>query len=77
MNRSEHKPSRIRLALVAVIGTSIVTVAGVGAFAGLNAKATATQTQGAGTLNLTTQIMEMDSAKPFLILHLAMLLPVM
>ena len=29
MNRSEHKPSRIRLALVAVIGASIVTVAGV------------------------------------------------
>jgi len=54
MNRTEHKPSRIRLALVAVIGASIVTVAGVGAFAGLNAKATATQTQGAGTLNLTT-----------------------
>ena len=54
MNPTEHKPSRMRLALVAVIGASIVTVAGVGAFAGLNAKATATQTQGAGTLNLTT-----------------------
>lgn len=54
MNLTEHKPSRMRLALVAVIGASIVTVAGVGAFAGLNAKATATQTQGAGTLNLTT-----------------------
>lgn len=54
MNPTEHKPSRMRLALVAAIGASIVTVAGVGAFAGLNATATATQNQSAGTLSLTT-----------------------
>jgi hypothetical protein len=44
----------MRLALVAVIGASIVTVAGVGTFAGLNATATATQSQSAGTLSLTS-----------------------
>lgn len=54
MNPTEHKPSRMRLALVAVIGASIVTVAGVGTFAGLNATATATQSQSAGTLSLTS-----------------------
>ena len=44
----------LRLALMGVIGASIIAIAGAGTFAALNATATASQTATSGTLSLTS-----------------------
>ena len=54
MTPHQHKSHRIRLALIGAIGASVVAVAGVGTFAGLNATATSQQNQSVGTLSLTS-----------------------
>lgn len=54
MTPRQQKSHRIRLALIGAIGASVVAVAGVGTFAGLNATTTATQNQSVGTLSLSS-----------------------
>ncbi len=54
MNQDSKRGGGIRLALIGAIGASLMTVAGVGAFAGLNATASASNSVDAGTLKLTS-----------------------
>ena len=51
--RSE-KRKQLRLALMGIIGASLLAITGAGAFSALNATASASQTVGSGNLSLTT-----------------------
>lgn len=54
MNQDLKRVGGIRLALIGAISASLMTVAGVGTFAGLNATASASNSASAGTLSLTS-----------------------
>ena len=54
MDQDRKRVGGLRVALIGAICASLMTVAGVGAFAGLNATASATQTASDGTLSLTS-----------------------
>lgn len=53
MTHAKPKGGALRLALLGVIGTSLIVITGAGSFAGLNATASATHTTTSGNLSLT------------------------